>query len=61
VSNNALVTGITGQDGSYLAKFLLDNGYRVHGLSARRTADTDTMWRLRYLDIADRVNLIEVI
>jgi GDPmannose 4,6-dehydratase len=57
VSNNALITGITGQDGSYLAKFLLDKGYRVHGLFARRTADT--MWRLRYLDIADRVNMIE--
>jgi len=57
VSKNALITGITGQDGSYLARFLLDKGYRVHGLFARRTADT--MWRLRYLDIADRVNLIQ--
>ena len=57
MSNSAFITGITGQDGSYLAKFLLDKGYRVHGLFARRTADT--MWRLRYLDIADRVKLIE--
>jgi len=57
VSKSALITGITGQDGSYLAKLLLDKGYEVHGLFARRTADT--MWRLRYLDIADRVKLIE--
>ena len=32
----ALVTGITGQDGAYLAKFLLDKGYKVYGLLARR-------------------------
>ena len=57
MSKSALITGITGQDGSYLAKLLLDKGYEVHGLFARRTADT--MWRLRYLDIADRVKLIE--
>jgi GDPmannose 4,6-dehydratase len=57
VTKSALITGITGQDGSYLAKFLLDKGYDVHGLFARRTADT--MWRLRYLGIADRITLIE--
>jgi len=57
VSKSALITGITGQDGSYLAKLLLDKGYEVHGLFARRTADT--MWRLRYLGIADKVKLIE--
>ena len=57
MTKSALITGITGQDGSYLAKFLLDKGYDVHGLFARRTADT--MWRLRYLGIADRITLIE--
>ncbi len=57
MSKSALITGITGQDGSYLAKLLLEKGYEVHGLFARRTADT--MWRLRYLDIADKVKLIE--
>jgi len=31
----ALITGITGQDGSYLAEFLLDKGYEVHGLKRR--------------------------
>jgi GDPmannose 4,6-dehydratase len=53
----ALITGITGQDGSYLAKLLLEKGYDVHGLFARRTADT--LWRLRYLGIDTEVRLIE--
>jgi len=57
VTKSALITGITGQDGSYLARFLLDKGYDVYGLFAHRTADT--MWRLRYLGIADRIKLIE--
>ena len=33
----ALITGITGQDGSYLAEFLLEKGYEVHGLIRRST------------------------
>src|SRR6186997_2048346 len=37
---NALITGITGQDGSYLAEFLLARGYRVHGLVRRRNSST---------------------
>lgn len=53
----ALVTGITGQDGAYLAKFLLDKGYKVYGLLARRA--TATTWRLEYLDILDKVELLE--
>ena len=53
----ALVTGITGQDGSYLAKHLLDLGYEVYGLMPRRS--TPTTWRLEYLGILDRVKLIE--
>lgn len=53
---NALITGITGQDGAYLAKLLLGKGYAVHGLHARRS--TDTLWRLRDLGIADDVNLM---
>ncbi len=56
-TKSALVTGITGQDGAYLAKLLLDKGYAVHGLHARRS--TDTLWRLRELGIANEVNLIE--
>src|SRR5437879_2785727 len=57
MSRSALITGITGQDGSYLAKLLLDRGYEVHGLFARRTADT--LWRLRYLGIERQVRLID--
>jgi GDPmannose 4,6-dehydratase len=55
--SSALITGITGQDGAYLAKLLLDKGYDVHGLIARR--GSDTLWRLRELGILDRVNLID--
>jgi GDPmannose 4,6-dehydratase len=54
---NALITGITGQDGAYLAKLLLDKGYRVFGLHARRS--TDTLWRLRQLGVESEVNLID--
>ena len=53
----ALITGITGQDGSYLAKLLLSKGYEVHGI-VRRMALEDPMhrlWRLR--NISDRITL----
>ena len=49
MTRNALITGVTGQDGAYLAKLLLEKGYRVHGLVARRSSDT--RWRLRELGI----------
>ncbi len=48
---SALITGITGQDGSYLAKFLLDKGYLVVG--THRSSKAPDMWRLRELGIAD--------
>ncbi|MFO1463180.1 MAG: GDP-mannose 4,6-dehydratase [bacterium] len=57
MSRRALITGITGQDGAYLAKLLLGKGYQVFGLLARRS--TNTLWRLRYLGIAERVNFID--
>lgn len=47
----ALITGITGQDGSYLTEFLLDKGYEVHGI-VRRVAIEDPerrLWRIRHL------------
>lgn len=47
----ALITGITGQDGSYLAEFLLNKGYEVHGI-VRRVAFEDyehRMWRIRHI------------
>lgn len=53
----ALITGITGQDGAYLAHLLLQKGYKVYGLMARRS--TSTVWRLEYLGIKDEVELIE--
>ncbi|MEJ9230885.1 GDP-mannose 4,6-dehydratase [Peribacillus butanolivorans] len=53
----ALITGITGQDGAYLAQFLLNKGYKVYGLMARRS--TSTTWRLEFLGIENEVDLIE--
>ena len=53
----ALITGITGQDGAYLAAFLLDRGYEVHGL-LRRSASSDVIGeRLRWIGVLDRVRL----
>ncbi len=37
-AKKALITGITGQDGAYLAEFLLEKGYEVHGIKRRRLA-----------------------
>ena len=42
-----LITGITGQDGPYLAKLLLEKGYKVYGL--RRRTSTKNFWRLDFL------------
>ncbi len=53
----ALITGITGQDGSYLAEYLLDQGYEVHGL-VRRAAIEDPAHRMsRIMHIMDRLHL----
>ncbi|HQP99269.1 MAG TPA: GDP-mannose 4,6-dehydratase [bacterium] len=52
----ALITGITGQDGAYLARFLLGKGYEVFGLY-RRTS-TPNFWRLLNLGIFDKIRLI---
>ena len=57
MKKKALITGITGQDGAYLAQFLLSKGYEVYGLLARRA--TQTTWRLSYLGVAEQVHLIE--
>ncbi|WP_197030866.1 GDP-mannose 4,6-dehydratase [Bacillus sp. MB2021] len=54
---SALITGITGQDGAYLAQLLLNKGYKVFGLLARRS--TDTLWRLEYLQVKEEVELID--
>ena len=56
-SKTAFITGVTGQDGAYLSKFLLEKGYEVHGL-LRRSASADVVGsRLKWLGIADKIVL----
>lgn len=71
----ALITGVTGQDGSYLAEFLLEKGYEVHGLKRRsslfNTQRIDHIYEdphvdnqrfiLHYGDLTDSTNLIRII
>jgi GDPmannose 4,6-dehydratase len=71
----ALITGITGQDGAYLAEFLLKKGYQVHGIKRRTSMfntgridhlyqdphDRDLHFRLHYGDMTDANSLIHVI
>jgi GDPmannose 4,6-dehydratase len=57
MKKNALITGVTGQDGAYLSKLLLDKGYAVHGIVARR--GSDTLWRLRELSVLDDIQIID--
>lgn len=52
---SAIITGITGQDGAYLAQLLLDKGYTVHG-TYRRTSSVN-LWRIEELDIQSNPNL----
>ena len=71
----ALITGITGQDGSYLAEFLLEKGYVVHGIKRRsslfNTQRVDHIYedpqvenarfKLHYGDLSDTSNLIRIV
>ncbi|MFI5159420.1 MAG: GDP-mannose 4,6-dehydratase, partial [Sphingobacteriales bacterium] len=71
----ALITGITGQDGAYLAEFLLKKGYMVHGIKRRASSfNTDRIdhlyhdphepnvkFKLHYGDLTDSTNLIRLI
>ena len=71
----ALITGITGQDGSYLAEFLLDKGYEVHGVKRRASSfnteridhifeeihSKDAKFHLHYGDLSDSLNLSRLI
>jgi len=68
MAKRALITGITGQDGSYLAELLLEQGYEVFG--AVRRASTTNYWRIEHLldrialkpaDLLDQLSLIRVI
>jgi GDPmannose 4,6-dehydratase len=67
-SKRALITGITGQDGSYLAELLLEKGYEVYGLTRRLSAAN--YWRIEHLldrltlipgDLLDQLSLIRVL
>jgi len=55
-SKKALISGVTGQDGAYLAKLLLSKGYKVFG-TFRRTSSPN-FWRLQYVDVYSKINLI---
>ena len=71
----ALITGVTGQDGSYLAEFLLKKGYKVHGIKRRSSSfNTDRIehlyqdphikgrrFILHYGDMTDSMNLTKII
>jgi GDPmannose 4,6-dehydratase len=71
----ALITGITGQDGSYLAELLLEKGYEVHGIKRRASLfntqridhlyvdqhEKDVNFKLHYGDLTDSTNLIRII
>ena len=67
----ALITGVTGQDGSYLAEFLLEKGYQVHGLKRRSSSfNTDRVdhifaknknFFMHYGDLTDSSNLVNII
>ena len=68
MAKRALITGITGQDGSYLAELLLDQGYEVYGLTRRLSATN--YWRIEHLtdrltilpgDLLDQLSLIRVL
>jgi GDPmannose 4,6-dehydratase len=75
VAKKALITGITGQDGAYLAEFLLDKGYEVHGIKRRASSfNTDRIDHLyqdpheknrklvlHYGDLTDATNLIRIV
>ena len=66
----ALITGVTGQDGSYLSEFLLEKGYEVHGIVRRSSVDfreriahleENRHFRLHYGDLTDSMSLVKII
>ena len=56
---SAFITGITGQDGAYLSRHLLEKGYRIYGLLPRRSTSDVNLSRLEWLGVADAIELIE--
>ncbi|MAE51483.1 MAG: GDP-mannose 4,6-dehydratase, partial [Micavibrio sp.] len=68
IRKSAFITGVNGQDGAYLARFLLDDGYEVHGMVRRasmqrndRIADIARHIHLHYGDMTDAGNLLRLI
>jgi GDPmannose 4,6-dehydratase len=70
IAMRALITGVTGQDGAYLARLLLDKGYEVHGTKRRsssfNTARVDEIYshhnfHMHYGDLSDATNLIRIV
>ena len=59
MAKKALVTGITGQDGAYLAQLLLDKGYEVHGLARRSSTSEVNLTRLEWLGIENDVRIVD--
>lgn len=66
----ALITGITGQDGSYLSEFLLEKGYEVHGIVRRSSVDrkeriehleSNPNFQLHYGDMTDSISLVKIV
>lgn len=70
MSKKALITGVTGQDGSYLAELLLEKGYEVHGMVRRSSTERreridhlndNPNFHLHYGDLADSMSLVKII
>ncbi|WP_051197623.1 MULTISPECIES: GDP-mannose 4,6-dehydratase [unclassified Butyrivibrio] len=70
MAKKALITGVTGQDGSYLAEFLLDKGYEVHGVIRRSSVDYRERiahlegvpgFHLHYGDLGDSMSIMQVV
>lgn len=59
MTKKALITGITGQDGAYLAQFLLSKGYEVHGLARRSSSSDVNTSRLKWLGIERDVRIVD--
>ena len=59
MAKTALITGITGQDGAYLAQLLLSKGYDVHGLARRSSTADVNLTRLRWLGIEKDVHIVD--
>ena len=69
MKNIALITGVTGQDGSYLSEFLISKGYEVHGIIRRSSVDFreriahlegQPNFHLHYADLGDSMSIIQV-